>query len=447
MADESAIPTKREAGRQLDRMLKSAVFAARPQQAKVFEFIVRAAIADREISEKDIRAKFFPTPPYNPDSTIVRTTVNFIRGKLVPDYYAAEGAEDSVIISLPRPTAAAKHAPGAAYRPEFAYNPRSVADHAYREGMRHYGQMFSFFDLAGAGRCFDRAIAADPDFAPAYAARAEFRIADPMLAPYIQPRKMLARAKADALKSLRLDAKQWRAHVALGSIHMCRREWGKSQEAFTNALRINPKETRYHPAYAAFLMTVGKKKEALALVADRAEERPGDPFALALWGLFAYVARDYTVARSLLDEALAKNPKDWVACFASACLRLQGDTSDDGTGERLITRAHDLLEMEVFPALRVLCLRRQLPPDEESLNHQLQFIGASMESKRYYSPLETALGQFAYGETSEAIQSLAEAFDDYNPYMAWLHLWPFLDPLRSEKKFQKLVARMRLPRN
>jgi len=74
MADESAIPTKREAGRQLDRMLKSAVFAARPQQAKVFEFIVRAAIADREISEKDIRAKFFPTPPYNPDSTIVRTT-------------------------------------------------------------------------------------------------------------------------------------------------------------------------------------------------------------------------------------------------------------------------------------------------------------------------------------------------------------------------------------
>jgi hypothetical protein len=29
--------------------------------------------------------------------------------------------------------------------------------------------------------------------------------------------------------------------------------------------------------------------------------------------------------------------------------------------------------------------------------------------------------------------------------MAWLHLWPFLDPLRADKRFERLVTRMGLP--
>src|SRR5580692_1826313 len=81
---DQAIPVKQEVQHQLERMLGSELFRARPQQSKVFEFIVRAALAGREISEKDIRARFFPTPPYDPESTVARTTVNFIRSKLVP---------------------------------------------------------------------------------------------------------------------------------------------------------------------------------------------------------------------------------------------------------------------------------------------------------------------------------------------------------------------------
>ena len=445
MAESGAIPTGREIERQLERMLASSAFAARPQQARVFEFIVRAAVAEMEITEKDIRARFFPTPPYNPYSTVVRTTVNFIRGSLVPGYYAKEGVEDEVIVTLPLPAASGKRAPGAAYKPEFTYNPRSAADHAYREGMRHFTHLFSFFDYAGAGRCFNRAIAAQPSFAPAYAARAEYHVAEPMLAPYTYPRKMLVRARADALKGLRLDPKQWRAHIALAAVHVCRRQWKEAQEEFSRALRINSVETRYHPWYAAFLMAVGKKNAALTLVSDRAEERPEDPFALAIWGLFSYAARDYRTARQLLDEALGKNPKDWVACFASACLRLHDDPPDNGIGERLVTRAHDFLEMDVFPSLRVMSLRKQSPHDKKSLNRHMESTALNIELNPYWSPLEMALGEIAFGENTKAIGSLTEAFNDCNPYMAWLHLWPFLDPIRGEKKFQRLLARMGLP--
>jgi tetratricopeptide (TPR) repeat protein len=445
MAEGDAIPTAREIEQQLERMLRSAAFIARPQQARVFEFIVRAAVADHEISEKDIRAKFFPTPPYNPDSTVVRTTVNFIRGSLVPGYYADEGAQDAVIVTLPLSAGAAKRAPGAAYKPDFAYNPRSAADHAYREGMRHATHLVSFFDFSGALRCFNRAVASQPTFAPAYAARAEFRLVGPMLAPYIDPRKALVRARADALTALRRDPKQWRAHVALAAVHVCRRKWKEAQEEFSKALRINKTETRYHPWYAAFLMAIGRKNQALSLVSDRAEERPEDPFALAIWGLFAYVERDFGTARRILDDALSHNPKDWVACFASACLRLHEDMPDDGAAERLITRAHDLMEMDVFPGLRVIGLRSQAEPDKQALEQEIEVHAFNWRNHEYWSPLQLALGQIAYGENAEAMQSIGEAFNACDPYMAWLHLWPFLDPLRGEKKFQALVKRMRLP--
>jgi tetratricopeptide (TPR) repeat protein len=266
----------------------------------------------------------------------------------------------------------------------------------------------------------------------------------PMLAPYMRPLTLLARAGMDARKALKRDPRLWRAHVALAVVHVCRREWNPAREEFDKALRINAAETRYHPWYAAFLMAIGKTKEALILVADRAEERPEDPFAHAIWGLFAYVARDFDTARLLLDEALSKNPDNWVACFASACVRLHsGDT--DGVGERLVMRAHEQLHTEVFPGLYVLCLRTPTVRDKQSLDQELNSIAAHVQTSEYWSPLQTALGQMAFNEKEAALESLAEAFNDCTPYMAWMHLWPFLDPLRGEKKFQRLVGRMRLP--
>jgi hypothetical protein len=104
-----------------------------------------------------------------------------------------------------------------------------------------------------------------------------------------------------------------------------------------------------------------------------------------------------------------------------------------------------MLNMDVFPGLRILTLRQSSPRDEEALKQEIECIADTMNTHDYYSPLQTALGQMAYAENKEALESLSEAFNDRNPYMVWLHLWPFLDPLRNDKKFQRLVTRMRLP--
>jgi tetratricopeptide (TPR) repeat protein len=230
----------------------------------------------------------------------------------------------------------------------------------------------------------------------------------------------------------------------LAAVHTCRREWQPAKDEFTRALRLEPDETRYHPWYAAFLMATGKESEALELVARRAEERPGDPFAHAIWGLFAYVAREFDTAEALLSEAVSKNPRNWVACFAYACLRLQQEKTD-GQAARLVLKAHETLSMDVFPGLRFLCLRAVSPPDEETLDFEIGLIAKSDSENDYWSPLQHALGQIAYGEHDEALASLSEAFNERSPFMAWLHLWPLLDPLRGDKRFTRLLTRMKLP--
>jgi hypothetical protein len=139
-----AKPGKDEVLRQLERMLVHPHFAARPQQARLFEFLVRSDLEGQDITEKDIRAEFFPTPPYSPESTIARTTVNFIRGGLVREYYAQEGKDDPVIIVLPAPSKSktlagrsVKLPPGKAYKPTFSYNPRHGIARKYRLGLHH----------------------------------------------------------------------------------------------------------------------------------------------------------------------------------------------------------------------------------------------------------------------------------------------------------------------
>ncbi len=59
-------------------------------------------------------------------------------------------------------------------------------------------------------------------------------------------------------------------------------------------------------------------------------------------------------------------------------------------------------------------------------------------------PFQLALAHLGANEM-EAIADLSRACDEGDPKMAWLHLWPFFDPLRELAGFKTLLARLRLP--
>jgi tetratricopeptide (TPR) repeat protein len=440
------VPTKEEIKTQLARMLGSERFAANENPAKFLAFVVSRALRGERITQAVIGLKLFPRKYVASDITDVRVTASNLR-KVLAAYYGEEGAEDLVLIGLPTPPRGnkLKLAPGKAYKPLFSYNPRSAAEHAYREGMRSLNNIFGFFDFAGAGRYFKRAIAAVPTHAPAHAAKAEVQLMGPMMAPYARPAKLYASARASAQRALRLNPKLWRPHVVLGAFHACRYEWKSAQAHFDRALEIDRTETRYHPWYAAFLLAVGKKHDALELVALRAKERPEDPFAQAIHGLFVYAVRDYAAAELLLESAIHKNVKNWVACFAYTCLYMKRE-HQDGYGARMTWNVQNELEMDVFPGLYILALCNMTPMDKETLGPELGRLQQNdLQDHDYWSNFQMAMINVGMKHNDRALKYLRQAFKAHEPYMAWLHIWPFLDPLRNEEGFKALVRRMKLP--
>jgi Tfp pilus assembly protein PilF len=464
---DQANPVKQEVEHQLDRMLGSDLFRARPQQAKVFEFIVRAALAGREIDEKDIRAEFFRTPPYKPESTVARTTVNFIRRELLAAYYESDGKNDPVIIGLPafRETAQRcgriKPPPGKAYKPAFAYNPRNPVDKHYRTGLFHLDQR----SLNGDGFAkfrFDDVLKGNPDHAAAHLGLAEVFFRRALYRDMgIASREHLERAEGYVGSALLIDNASCNAWSLLGAIHCCRCHWAEAAEAFAQALKHDSAKTRYELwHYPAYLMTIGRAREALEMVRTRAANNPENAGARTIYGIFLYADRQFSEAFGELTEAAFANPQDWAAQLFIALVYLSEEyptprlEPTDWISRKIdkdlrhrkptiaLERAYAIVKPLDFPGLNLLCLvhARQLSRARKIIG-RLERAAQNGE----LPSLDLALARMAVGENREALEALEQARPEHSPFLAWTHLWPLFDPLRDTPGFRALVKRMKLP--
>lgn len=457
---EDPIPTGHEVERQLERMLSSAVFAARPRQADVFDFIVRGAIAGQEIAEKDIRAKFFRTPPYKPYSTVARTTVNLVR-KLISAYYAAQGKDDLVIIDLPRPVTGPKRKkikqpPGKAYRPTVSYNPRNEAHKEYLVGMHllsHCSSASNFY----ADVHFTSTLQIDSDHAGAHLGLATVHLRDAICRGDEKPsrKKYLLKAEDRAQAALKIAPESWHAHAIMGAIHCCRWQWRKAEEEFAAALKSDHAKTCYESwYYAAYLLAVGRTRAALELTAARAANRPDDIMALTAHGIFLYVARDYKAAFRALNDAYQASTANWLAEMFLALLHIEEldpieyvlDQDFPPKYSRALGwmgKAREDMNSYRFPGLSLLIASLEREKDVyERLCGQFAELA---QKDAYISPLDWALTYIAENDMASAIRAFGEAHADDDPLLAWLHIWPVLDPIRKRPGFRALIKRMRLP--
>lgn len=117
-------PAHAEIRQQLDHMLMGKRFAGAPNQSRMLAFVVTEALkGERAIKESIIALALFPHLRHE-ESTDVRVTASHLRDRL-RRYYAQEGLQDRVIISLPEPCLSGTRLPiGAAYLPSFSYNSR-----------------------------------------------------------------------------------------------------------------------------------------------------------------------------------------------------------------------------------------------------------------------------------------------------------------------------------
>src|SRR5262249_32017093 len=114
---------------------------------------------------------------------------------------------------------------------------------------------------------FQRAIAKDPGFGPAYAGLAEYyaSIVYASTTSNIPPKEASLKAKEAGLKAVELDETLAEAHTALAMIATFQEwDWKTADNEFQRAIAINPNYVPAHHFYSHYLVFVGRFAEGLA---------------------------------------------------------------------------------------------------------------------------------------------------------------------------------------
>ncbi len=168
-------------------------------------------------------------------------------------------------------------------------------------------------DLEGVPR-FERVIAKDPTFAPAYAGLAEAHLAGSEDEQF-GPANELVKLQAAAEKALELDPLLAEAHAAMAMVYARKAQWKDSEKSFRRALELDPNDSMTYATFVlGLLFPLGRIQEA---VQEMRIAVKNDPLAPRL----RFILANALMAAGRFDEA------------ASYCLGLPADFG--GRGEWL----------------------------------------------------------------------------------------------------------------
>jgi TolB-like protein/Tfp pilus assembly protein PilF len=272
---------------------------------------------------------------------------------------------------------------------------------------------------------FQRAIDKDPESALGYAG----------LAAYFTGHDEPSKAKEMALRALELDETLVEAHVALARIAIFHDwDWDTAGRELERALELDPVDSDAHLASTTLLYVEGRVDEAI----ERAEAVLRlDPLSPLLNDMLisAYAAaRRYDEAIALCRRALEMYPdRSWTHYWLGYAYLGKG------------AHAEAIAELE-----RAVALSGGSSADATmGLARAYALSGRADEARSLVSKLSSrsnvAAVQVALGEREEALASLKEALDSRDSDVVFLKTDPQFDSLRSDPRFQKLLARLNLP--
>jgi tetratricopeptide (TPR) repeat protein len=323
---------------------------------------------------------------------------------------------------------------------------RPVRSEAYQDYLR--GRFFwnrrTEAALKQALGYFQKAIAADPGYAPAYSGLADSysSLGASSVVGGLPPRQAMPEAKTAALKALQIDGTLAEAHTSLATVHLLY-DWdlGACDSEFRRALELDPNYTLAHHWYSHCLLAAGRTEESLAESKRALELEPLQLVVGIHLGWHYLYARQYDQAIEQFRKTLELDPAFPQTQRYAAWAYLQKGMHPEaiaalraalGSLER-----NPEIEGELGHALAVAGRRAEALAMLESLGH--------LSATRYVSPYSVALVYVGLGDRDRALAWLHRAYTDRSDYMLYLRPEPMLDGLRSDHRFADLVGRVGLP--
>ena len=289
-----------------------------------------------------------------------------------------------------------------------------------------------------ARKYFEKAIALDPSYAPAYAGLADYYWA----MAEMDPREAMPAARQNAMKALQLDPRLAKAHKTLASIYFYADfNWHGADEEYGKALNLDPDFAEGHSMYSVFLAAMGRFDESVMHARRFQTLDSTSARARMIVGWDLYYSRRFQEAIVECNSVFEMEPNNPNAyeCLGVSYLALGNGTD----AVKACMRAVDLNP----EAAKQVCLARTYVSTHKPGEARRIISRLMTEKKTGYVPaVYLARIYAALGQKDEAFSWLDQAYDERDRYLVWLKVDEALDSLRSDPRFDALLRRVQLPR-
>jgi TolB-like protein/DNA-binding winged helix-turn-helix (wHTH) protein/Flp pilus assembly protein TadD len=308
---------------------------------------------------------------------------------------------------------------------------------AYLKG-RYYWNDRTAESLKKSLALFDQAVARDPRNPLPYAGQAD---AYNMFGNYqlLPPGQAFPKAEEAARKALSIDDSLAEAHASLGfARYQYDWDWSGAEGEFRRAIELSPSYATAHQWYAEFLTATGRFDEALSQIRYA---QALDPLSLPISsnvGRLLYLAGRYDQAIAELKNSIELHPQHAYSRIYLGMAYEQKQMYPQALAE--FKKAADLLSLKYFVGVAhvdALMGRRQ---DAERI---LQHWEAPLDGGA--DPFLLAGVYAALGDHPKAFALLERAYAEHSFLMCFIRVMPWMDPLRPDPQFARLLSRMGLP--
>jgi DNA-binding winged helix-turn-helix (wHTH) protein/TolB-like protein/Flp pilus assembly protein TadD len=289
---------------------------------------------------------------------------------------------------------------------------------------------------------FRQAVEKDPAYALAYAGLADSHIGTTFY-HYAAPHTAMPLAREAARKALQIDPALAEAYTSLAHVKTNYEwDWAEAERLSLKAIALEPDYPTAHQWYGIHcLAPLGRLDEAIAATRRAREIEPLSAVYNAFVGASLYFARRYDEAIDECRKTIELHPDFGVAHWYLGRAYLQTGRLPEALAElqKAVTLSGGSPLMKA-----TLGVGHARAGDRAAATQTLRELEA-LRAEGYASAVDIAELHVAIGHAEGALRWLDQAAEERAFHLIYLKVWPELDPLRPDPRFQALVRRLGLP--
>lgn len=293
--------------------------------------------------------------------------------------------------------------------------------------------------LASAADYFNLAIAKDPKYALAYAGLADSYI---QLAGRVRPpREVMPKARMAIERALDQDPNLAEAYSSLGQVKLFYEfDWEGARTEFRRALEKNPGSALVHQMNGLFLSAQGRTEEALTEAARVLDLDPVSSSSSCLRVRVLYYTRRFDESIEQYRKTLAADPTVAGFCTFGVFALQKRSLFDEAISEA--RRISEASPNEMLPRAALARAYGVMGNRQEALQAVRAMEG--LAKRRFISEYDFAVANSGWNR-EDTLRWLEKAYEGRTGLLVYARVDSVFDDLRSDPRFQDLIARIGIP--